>query len=183
MRRFCRSFFGFCLFLLAAGIPGLSAGETRVVSLSPALTELICQLGQGDKLVGRSEVCNYPAEVRKLPVAGRYADPDVEKVLSLRPTLVVSNDLRSPGLERVLKERGVRLVVKQCRTVAEYREWVELLGRELACPEMASAELARFDREIADLRKLEPLPVSLLQKPHSLQTHRLYGPFRTFSLL
>ena len=133
-----------------------------MVSLSPALTELICQLGQGDKLVGRSEVCNYPAEVRSLPVAGRYADPNVEKVLSLRPTLVVTNDLRSPGLERVLEEQGIRLIVKQCSTVAEYREWVDILGRALECPDMAAAELSRFDREIAELRKLEPLPISLL---------------------
>ena len=162
MRGLCRFLLGVCLFLLAVTVSPLSAGEIRIVSLSPALTELVCQLGQGGKLVGRSEVCNYPAEVRELPVAGRYADPDIEKVLRLRPTLVLSNDLRSPQLERVLHERGIRLIVKQCRTVAEYREWVDLLGRELSCSERAAAELARFDREIDELRKLKPLPLSLL---------------------
>ena len=157
-----RIFFG--IFALAVFSAALSAaaGEPRIVSLSPAVTELVCQLGQGRFLVGRSEVCNYPAEVLKLPVAGRYADPNIEKVLELRPTLVVSNDLRSPGLELVLRAQGIRVLVKQCRTVGEYREWVELLGRELDCPEQAKAELARFDREIAELRKLKPLPVSLL---------------------
>ena len=162
MRFVRRMFFGiFALAVFAAAFP-TAAAEPRIVSLSPAVTELVFQLGQGRNLVGRSEVCNYPAEVRKLPIAGRYADPNIEKVLELRPTLVVSNDLRSPGLERVLREQGIRLVVKQCRTVREYREWVELLGRELDCQEQAIAELARFDREIAELRKLKPLPVSLL---------------------
>ena len=162
MRCIRRAVFGICVFLFLASALPLFAGGTRIVSLSPAVTELVCQLGQGRNLVGRSEVCNYPAEVRTLPIVGRYADPDMEKVLRLRPTVVVTNDLRTPQLERVLREQGIRLIVKQCRTVAEYREWVELLGRELSCPEAAKAELERFDREIAELRKLKPLPLSLL---------------------
>ena len=149
------------LFLIFCGIRPSSAAE-RIVSLSPAVTELVCQLGQGKLLVGRSEVCNYPAEVRKLPAAGRYADPNLEKLVQLRPTLVLSNDLRAPRVGGVLKKIGARLIVKQCRTVNEYREWVELLGRELACPAEAAAELRRFDREIADLRRMKPLNCSLL---------------------
>ncbi len=148
-------------FLVFCGIPPLAAAE-RIVSLSPAVTELVCQLGQGSKLVGRSEVCNYPAEVRKLPAVGRYADPNLEKLVRLRPTLVLSNDLRAPRVGGVLKKIGARLIVKQCRTVNEYREWVELLGRELECPAAAAAELLRFDREIADLRRMKPLRRSLL---------------------
>ena len=161
MRLIRRIFFGIFIYLVFASAAA-AAGEMRIVSLSPAVTELVFQLGQGRYLVGRSEVCNYPAEVRDLPIAGRYADPDIEKVLGLRPTLVVSNDLRSPGLERVLRAQGIRLIVKQCRTVEEYREWVVLLGRVLDCPTQAKAELERFDREIAELRKLKPLSASLL---------------------
>ena len=81
MRFLSRALSGIFAFLSLAAAS--SAGETRIVSLSPALTEVVCQLGQGSRLVGRSEVCNYPPEVRKLPVAGRYADPDVEKVLRI----------------------------------------------------------------------------------------------------
>ena len=155
-----RIFFG--IFIYGLFVSASAAGEPRIVSLSPAVTELVFQLGQGRYLVGRSEVCNYPAEACRLPVAGRYAEPDIEKLLALHPTLVVTNDLHSPKLERVLREQGIRLIVKQCRTVQEYREWVELLGEVLDCPERAKAELERFDREIAELRKLEPLPISLL---------------------
>lgn len=161
MRLIRRIFFGIFICLVFASAAAES-GETRIVSLSPAVTELVFQLGQGRYLVGRSEVCNYPAEASRLPVAGRYAEPYIEKLLALHPTLVVTNDLHSPQLERVLREQGIRLIVKQCRTVQEYREWVELLGGVLDCPERARAELERFDREIAELRKLEPLPISLL---------------------
>lgn len=134
----------------------------RIVSLSPAVTELVFQLGQGRFLVGRSEVCNYPEAAGAVPAVGRYADPALERVVKLRPTLVLTNDLRSPRAGEVLKKLGVKLIVRQCRTVEEYREWVMLLGRELDCPDAAEAELARFDREIAELKKLKALPVSLL---------------------
>ena len=156
-----RAVFGGLFLFILFGIPTLSAAE-RIVSLSPAVTELVCQLGQGGKLVGRSEVCNYPAGVKQLPVVGRYADPQLEKLVRLRPTLVLSNDLRAPRVGGVLKKIGARLIVKQCRTVGEYREWVELLGRELDCPDEAAAELRRFDREIAELHRLPPLDCSLL---------------------
>jgi len=161
MRCTCRAALGgICFLILAVAVPCRAA--ERIVSLSPAVTELVCQLGQGRLLVGRSEVCNYPAEVRRLPAAGRYADPNLEKLVRLRPTLVLSNDLRAPRVAGVLKKIGARLIVKQCRTVSEYREWVELLGRELNCPAAAAAELRRFDREIAGLRRMKPLNCSLL---------------------
>lgn len=149
--------------VLTAWLPSVSGGESpRIVSLSPAVTELVFQLGQGRFMVGRSEVCNYPEETASIPPVGRYADPALERVVKLRPTMVLTNDLRSPRAGEVLRKLGVKVIVKQCRTVGEYREWVALLGRELGCPAEAEAELARFDREIAELRALKPLPVSLL---------------------
>ena len=118
------------IFVALSLVEPLSAGaEMRIVSLSPAVTELVCQLGQGRFLVGRSEVCNYPEQVGKLPAVGRYADPFLERVVALHPTIVLTNDLRSPRAAAVFRKLNIRLVVKQCRTVDEYREWVALLGR------------------------------------------------------
>lgn len=160
MRRIRRVLCGLSVFLLFCA--AVSAAEARIVSLSPAVTELVCRLGRGGRLVGRSEVCNYPEEVKTLPAVGRYADPNLEKLVRLRPTLVLTNDLRAPRVGSVLEKLGAKLIVKQCRNVREYREWVELLGDELDCRREAATELARFDREIAGLRELKPLPLSLL---------------------
>ena len=86
--------------LLIAGLAAEAADELRVISLSPSLTELVFQLGKGSSLVGRSTVCDYPAEVTKLPVAGNFADPDIERVLKLKPDVVITNDLLHPGREK-----------------------------------------------------------------------------------
>ncbi len=126
--------------------------EIRVVSLSPSLTELVFHLGRGQLLVGRSSACDHPAEAEKLPVAGGFADPDLERVLKLKPTLVITNDLRNPGKGKALERAGIRFERMQCRNVDEYVRWVELLGRLLDCPDPAAAEIARVRKKLDGFR-------------------------------
>lgn len=126
--------------------------ELRVVSLSPSLTELVFQLGRGKMLVGRSSACDFPAEAAKLPVAGGFADPDLERVMKLKPGLVITNDLMKSGKGKVLARAGVRLERMQCRNMDEYIRWTEMLGRLLDCPEAAAVEVARVRNKLDKLR-------------------------------
>ena len=139
MKRFLR--LTIILFLLT--FLWAQADELKIVSLSPSLTELVFRLGKGSLLAGRSSACDYPAEALKLPVMGNFADPDAEKILHLKPDLVITNDLMRPGSDRILQRGGIRVIRKQCRNMTEYLQWVELLGRELNCPEAAEKEAAR----------------------------------------
>lgn len=139
----------YLLFLLTAFcVIAAPAAERRIVSLSPALTELVCLLGHGNELVGRSSACDFPEEVKRLPIAGDFADPDVERVLELSPTLVLSNDFINPGVAVNFERRGIRVLMMQCRTVAEYRNCVGELGKLLNAEDAARAETARIDREL-----------------------------------
>jgi len=129
-----------------------SADELRVVSLSPSLTELVFWLGKGSDLVGRSAVCDHPAEAAKLPVAGNFADPDIERVLKLKPGLVITNDLMRPGKDKALTRAGIRFVRMQCRNMDEYIRWVEKLGSLLNCPEAAAKEISRIKKRLEKFR-------------------------------
>lgn len=143
----------------------LSAAEPRIVSQSPALTELVCHLGQGGRLVGRSDVCDYPPEVRKLPATGRFADPELERTLKLKPTLFISNDLIRPAAGNTLRSAGVKVLLRQCRTLDDYCAWVALLGDELQCSAAAKAELKRiaaFRQECAEYNRTIPRQVKIL---------------------
>ena len=133
-------YFVFCFLFFAS----LGAAELRVVSLAPALTELICHLGKGALLVGRSDVCNYPAEVKKLPVAGRFAMPFVEKVLALKPHIIVTSDFVNPGVRVNFDRAGIRVLQLPCRNLEEYRKCVKTLGEVLQCRESAARETARI---------------------------------------
>ena len=141
------------LFLSLIFTSFLGAAELRVVSLSPALTELVCHLGKEKLLVGRSDVCNVPSSVKSLPVAGRFAIPYVEKVIALKPDLLISNDFVNPGVKAVFERAGIRTLQLPCRTMAEYRRCVEITGRELNAAEAAAKELKRIDAFLVSEKK------------------------------
>ncbi|MBP5676944.1 MAG: ABC transporter substrate-binding protein [Bacteroidales bacterium] len=69
------------------------ANPQRVVSLSPAVTEIIFALGAQDLLVGRTDFCEYPAEAQQIPSIGGISNLNIEKILSLNPDLVISGSM------------------------------------------------------------------------------------------
>jgi iron complex transport system substrate-binding protein len=79
--------------LLAAACRGAEAPATgtgqRIVSLVPAVTEMLFAIGAGREVVAVSSYDHFPPEVEALPKVGALIDPDTERILSLRPTLVV----------------------------------------------------------------------------------------------
>jgi iron complex transport system substrate-binding protein len=66
------------------------ASATRIVSLVPALTEMLFAIGAGPQVVAVSSYDEFPAEVKSLPRVGALLDPDMERILALRPDLVIS---------------------------------------------------------------------------------------------
>jgi len=67
----------------------LSAPAERVVSLSPAITEVLFAIGAGDRLVGRTQWDVYPPEAKRVPSVGEGLPPNVEVVVATRPDLVL----------------------------------------------------------------------------------------------
>ncbi len=67
----------------------LAQPAQRIVSLSPATTELVFAIRAGDRLVGRTRWCDYPVEARAVPDVGDGIPPNIESVLAQRPDLVL----------------------------------------------------------------------------------------------
>ena len=76
--------------LAAAAVqPGAGATARRIVSVVPAVTEMLFAIGAGPQVVAVSSYDNWPPEVKPLTRVGALLDPDVERILQLRPDLVV----------------------------------------------------------------------------------------------
>ncbi len=88
--------------------PGAATRRTsaRIVSLVPAVTEMLYAIGAGPHMVGVSSFDTYPPEVKSLPKVGGLLDPDIERIISLRPDLVVVSETNT-GLRSKLAEAGV----------------------------------------------------------------------------
>jgi iron complex transport system substrate-binding protein len=82
----------------------------RIVSLAPNVTEMLFFLGLGDRVVGRSDYCNYPPEVLKLPSVGGFTDTSLEEVIRLKPDLVVAYQGNSLRLIEQLRQSNLRVV-------------------------------------------------------------------------
>ncbi len=89
------------------------AGTPRIVSLVPSLTELLCDLGLADNVVGRTGFCIHPRDVvRHIPKLGGTKDVDVESLRALRPTHVIVNiDENRRELVAALEGSGAQLFV------------------------------------------------------------------------
>jgi len=123
--------------------PATPPGAERIVSLAPSLTEIVCAIGAADLLVGRSSACDFPPDVvARLPVVGDFGRPATERLLALRPTLVLASDLEDKTLPDGLRRVGVRLEVVPCRTLEDIPRAVRAVG--------ALCGRARDSDELAD---------------------------------
>ncbi len=82
----------------------------RVVSLSPAVTEIIYALGAEDVLVGRTDFCEYPPEAVEIPSIGGISNLNIEKILSLNPDLVISGSMVGKKVTDQMDQMGVPMV-------------------------------------------------------------------------
>jgi iron complex transport system substrate-binding protein len=111
----------------------LNKPPQRIVSLLPSLTEMVCALGQCQRLVGVDRYSNYPEAVRKLPQVGGGIDPNIEAIVALKPDLVLLAT-SAQGAER-LESLGLKVVALEPKTHADVQRVLTQLGQLLAVPD------------------------------------------------
>jgi iron complex transport system substrate-binding protein len=85
----------------------------RIVSLSPAITEALYVLGLEDAIVGVTTYCQKPPQAQRKEKIGTLMEPDMEKIVSLKPDLVLAMTLTSPKEIQKLKNLGLNVVTFQ----------------------------------------------------------------------
>ncbi len=116
----------------------------RIISLCPSLTELVCDLGLGQELVGVTGYCVHPSKVvRDIEKIGGPKNPKIERILELRPDLVLLNEEENRAEDAAaLAAAGVSCLCSLPKTVEQTAEMVRSIGRELGHAATAE-EIAR----------------------------------------
>ncbi len=127
----------------------IAANNRRIVSLSPSLTELLFAIGVGDRVVGRTRWCTYPAAVRSIPSVGDGLDPNLELILARAPDVVVfyHTPANAAVIER-LRQVGVSTISVRMDRLGDVPVAARLLGRVLGEPRRADSVAAAFDTEL-----------------------------------
>jgi ABC-type Fe3+-hydroxamate transport system substrate-binding protein len=123
----------------------------RVVSLVPSHTETLVLLGLGARLVGRTRYCVEPrGRIEAVPEVGGVKSPDVARILSLHPDLIIANreENKKPDVER-LEEAGVPVFLTYPRTVREGIDTIRALGAAVGLEGEAEALAAPCETELA----------------------------------
>lgn len=120
------------------------AGPQRIVSLVPSHTETLHALGLASRVVGRTRFCIHPEPwVGTVPAVGGTKDARLERILALRPDLVVADKDENPkALVEALQAAGVRVLWSEIDGVEDAARFVERLARECGVP-AAGAEAAQ----------------------------------------
>ena len=87
------------------------AAVSKIVSLSPTVTEIVFALGGGDKVVGVTSYDDYPEDVFTKTVVGDTMDPDVETIITLEPDIVFASVFLSEDAQNAISDAGLELVV------------------------------------------------------------------------
>ena len=119
----------------------LDAPAERIVSLAPANTEIAFAVGAGGKMVAGTSYDDYPEEAKALPKAGDFANPNVEKIASFDPDLVLAAAGLQDKVLSKLRELGVQVYVVDPKTydgtVATILNVGKLAGTETGAQQVA----------------------------------------------
>jgi len=121
------------------------------------MTEIVCAIGAGDMLVGRTTSCNYPVEItRRVPAVGDFGAPSLESVLAAKPTLILEVDFQNPVISRKFDEFRLKRLVMPCKTLDDIAIAIRSVGIVLH-REPEAERLADFlTDEIREFRKAAP---------------------------
>ena len=133
-------------------VGGAAAAPSRIISLVPAVTEMLFAIGAGREVVGVSSFDTFPPEVASRARVGALIDPDVERILSLKPDLVV---VYSSQTELVTRLERVRIPVFRYEHagLADITSTIRSLGQRLERTAQAEALASRIERDLDAIRK------------------------------
>lgn len=122
---------------------------TRIVSLVPSITELVCELGLADRLVGRTGFCVHPKPVLKaIPKVGGTKSVNLDKVKALRPTHVIVNvDENTKETADALAEFVPNVIVTHPLAPLDNLALYRQIGDAFGARDRADALCARFKTE------------------------------------
>lgn len=104
------------------------AAPQRIVSLAPAMTEILFALGLRKRIVGVTEYCDYPAAARSKPRIGGIVNPSVERILAHKPDLVLGMRLNPKPVLRTISKAGIPVYAAEPRSIDEVLATIGTLG-------------------------------------------------------
>lgn len=167
------------LLLIGWAAAAVAATPQRIISTSPSVTEILYGVGAFDRVVAVSEYCTYPPAVKNLPRVGKWADSNLEEIVSLHPDLVILTFAQVPFLQDHLRDLGIRFLSVPDRTLDDVFTAIDRIGKatghEAQARELSAQVHSRLDAVRLRTRGLPRRRVLLIVDRTPGTLHDLYA--------
>ena len=153
-----------------AGLCSPPQPPKRIVSLAPAMTEIIFALGVGEQIVGVSSACDRPEEARRKTKIGGMANPSIEAIVALKPDIVVLNQDGNPkSIADHLARLGIKTHVFWARRLTDLPDGIRKMGEALTAQSAANRLAEQIETSIRDISSSSRMKPSQAagRKPHT----------------
>ena len=160
----------------------VAAEPEKIVSLTPATTEILFAIGVGDRVVATDDGSDYPEEAVGLPDVATFSSVDVEKVVALEPDLVIAGGLGFTPADAItrLRDLDVPVIVVYAPSVDGVYKDIEMIGSATGATEAATTVTAdmRADMEAVSgaVSGQSPKPRVLYEVGYDATTGAIYAP-------
>jgi iron complex transport system substrate-binding protein len=132
----------------------LAAPARRIISMAPHVTELLFAAGGGERIVGAINFSDYPEAAKKIPLVGSNAQIDMERVIALKPDLLIVWQSGNTGRQlEQLEKLGIPVFHSEPSRLDGVADSLSRFGTLLGTEKVAAAATAQFRTGIADLRR------------------------------
>jgi iron complex transport system substrate-binding protein len=156
------------MLITACREPAVKPGY-RIVSLSPGMTEVIFALGAQGDLAGVTTYCDYPDAARKLPRVGDFSHPSLERIIALKPDLVIVNRPEQNRIQTDLDAFKIPVFATEPESLADIYRDITNLGRRIGRARAADS-LVTYMRQMIRPRGRKPRAVYIELSPRPLIT-------------
>ena len=179
-----RTFFVLCVLCVLCGSHDArtQTAPRRIISLIPATTEMLFDIGVSDRIVGVGTFDRFPPEVSRFPRVGGLLDPNVERILSLKPDLVIVYETQTDLISQ-LTRAGVPMFRYRHQGLPDIVQTMRALGTRIGAAKEAESAAGRIETRLEDVRRRtegRPRPRTLLvfgREPGSLRRIEASGGY------
>ncbi|NBV42471.1 hypothetical protein EBR96_06865 [bacterium] len=147
----------FALAVAVFWISSSSVFAARIVSLAPAVTEIVCTLNAEDQLVGISNDCNYPASVLSRSRVGHFLKPKIDAILALQPTIVIGVGQSDIPAFSALRKAGIKVILfRSPQQLSDIYGIIEVVGQATHSEDRAKEVIHRLSTEVQAISSNRP---------------------------
>lgn len=151
--------------------------KPRIISLSPATTEMLFDLQLGHFIVGTTQYSNHPKAAQKIQRIGPYQRPNLEMILTLKPTIVIAVSEGVDTISSTLKRAKIPIIVLNTKSFLDFEKNIKILAKTFSVEDQGEvvikqwkdnwAKIPQFKKHIKVIIQVDQNPLILAGQ----QTH------------